>query len=182
MTYSVSIIPPFYTPPFSSVNAIYSSSLSLCSPLQLPHPISASSRGRRKPITMSSVGSRFVGLEAKRRRPFAARKEMVIQEIKEEEEEEGPPPSEESENNSKPRRIALFVEPSPFAWVHCEIIFNHIDVRKIGFTVFSLFLYWSRTHWAHPSWGIRLRWCWWHIGNGIMLVFSWNIDGFWFSL
>lgn len=40
---------------------------------------------------------------------------MVIQEVKEE--EEGPPPSEDTEQNSKPRRIALFVEPSPFAYV-----------------------------------------------------------------
>ncbi|KAJ0620405.1 hypothetical protein HanHA300_Chr00c1041g0834481 [Helianthus annuus] len=39
---------------------------------------------------------------------------MTIEEIKEHE-EEGPPPQVESEITNKPRRIALFVEPSPFA-------------------------------------------------------------------
>ncbi|KAF9594507.1 hypothetical protein IFM89_031625 [Coptis chinensis] len=41
---------------------------------------------------------------------------MSITEVREEE-EEGPPLLEEIEGNSKPRRIALFVEPSPFAYV-----------------------------------------------------------------
>lgn len=40
---------------------------------------------------------------------------MTITEVEIEEEEEGPPPYCESETNSRPRRIALFVEPSPFA-------------------------------------------------------------------
>nr|XP_043609553.1 sulfoquinovosyl transferase SQD2 [Erigeron canadensis] len=42
---------------------------------------------------------------------------MTIEEMKKEEEEEGPPSQVESEISSKPRRIALFVEPSPFAYV-----------------------------------------------------------------
>ncbi|KAI7728190.1 hypothetical protein M8C21_020137 [Ambrosia artemisiifolia] len=41
---------------------------------------------------------------------------MTIEGIKEDE-EEGPPPQVESEIITKPRRIALFVEPSPFAYV-----------------------------------------------------------------
>ncbi|KAK1426966.1 hypothetical protein QVD17_15648 [Tagetes erecta] len=41
---------------------------------------------------------------------------MTIQEIQEDE-EEGPPSQVESEIINKPRRIALFVEPSPFAYV-----------------------------------------------------------------
>ena len=42
---------------------------------------------------------------------------MTITEYREEEEEkeEGPPPFLESQIGSGPRRIALFVEPSPFA-------------------------------------------------------------------
>ncbi|XXG39538.1 hypothetical protein AAC387_Pa01g0476 [Persea americana] len=113
-------INPTLSPPFTFANTIASSSLSLCSPLQ--HPLlplsttSSSSRRRgRRPITNSFIGSRFVGLEVKRRRAFATVKNMVIQEVKEE--EEGPPPSEDTEQNAKPRRIALFVEPSPFAYV-----------------------------------------------------------------
>ncbi|KAJ7961282.1 sulfoquinovosyl transferase SQD2-like [Quillaja saponaria] len=42
---------------------------------------------------------------------------MTITEVTLQDEEEGPPALFESENNSKPRRIALFVEPSPFAYV-----------------------------------------------------------------
>ncbi|XP_043719047.1 sulfoquinovosyl transferase SQD2-like [Telopea speciosissima] len=42
---------------------------------------------------------------------------MAIAEIREEEEEESPPLLNEIEGASKPRRIALFVEPSPFAYV-----------------------------------------------------------------
>lgn len=42
---------------------------------------------------------------------------MTNTEFREEEEEEGPPAYLESEGNSRPRRIALFVEPSPFAYV-----------------------------------------------------------------
>lgn len=42
---------------------------------------------------------------------------MTISEIREDGEEENPPPFVESESSSRPRRIALFVEPSPFAYV-----------------------------------------------------------------
>ncbi|KAF3449706.1 hypothetical protein FNV43_RR10437 [Rhamnella rubrinervis] len=42
---------------------------------------------------------------------------MTISEIRPEEEEEGPPLLDPESNNSRPRRIALFVEPSPFAYV-----------------------------------------------------------------
>ncbi|XP_030449910.1 sulfoquinovosyl transferase SQD2 [Syzygium oleosum] len=71
----------------------------------------------------SSSGSR----RRRRRREVLAR--MTISELRneeeeedkeeeeEEEEEEVPPPLLDSENNSRPRRIALFVEPSPFAYV-----------------------------------------------------------------
>ncbi|KAJ6826772.1 sulfoquinovosyl transferase SQD2-like [Iris pallida] len=48
----------------------------------------------------------------------AKKRRMSIEEVKEE--EEVPPPQseeEEAETSSKPRRIALFVEPSPFAYV-----------------------------------------------------------------
>lgn len=41
--------------------------------------------------------------------------DMTITEVREEEEEEEGPPLLDSETNSRPRRIALFVEPSPFA-------------------------------------------------------------------
>lgn len=51
------------------------------------------------------------------RRGFVLRaSKMTIQEVREEENEENPPLLDyESEINSRPRRIALFVEPSPFA-------------------------------------------------------------------
>ena len=40
---------------------------------------------------------------------------MDITEVREEDGEEESPPLVDSENNSRPRRIALFVEPSPFS-------------------------------------------------------------------
>lgn len=42
---------------------------------------------------------------------------MTIRDFKEKEGEENPPPLFEAEINSSPRRIALFVEPSPFAYI-----------------------------------------------------------------
>ncbi|KAL0344479.1 UNVERIFIED_CONTAM: Sulfoquinovosyl transferase SQD2 [Sesamum radiatum] len=42
---------------------------------------------------------------------------MTITEYREDEDDENPPPLLESEMNSSPRRIALFVEPSPFSYV-----------------------------------------------------------------
>ncbi|XP_058089381.1 sulfoquinovosyl transferase SQD2-like [Magnolia sinica] len=59
---------------------------------------------------------RYRSLEEKRGGAIAGKK-MDIEEVKEEGVEEGPPLLENSEGNSKPRRIALFVEPSPFAYV-----------------------------------------------------------------
>ncbi|XP_027068534.1 sulfoquinovosyl transferase SQD2 isoform X1 [Coffea arabica] len=54
---------------------------------------------------------------ARQRKPFfAANSNMTITEYMEEE-EESPPPLLESEMNSRPRRIALFIEPSPFSYV-----------------------------------------------------------------
>ncbi|KAK1377440.1 sulfoquinovosyl transferase SQD2 [Heracleum sosnowskyi] len=62
----------------------------------------------------TSVGS---FRDRKRQKNSVLRSKMTISEIREEGEEENPPPFVESESSSKPRRIALFVEPSPFAYV-----------------------------------------------------------------
>lgn len=49
--------------------------------------------------------------------PISAKsRNMTISEIRQED-GENPPPYVESEITTRPRRIALFVEPSPFAWV-----------------------------------------------------------------
>lgn len=64
--------------------------------------------------TSNKRGTRFKG-KAFRRRPFlAASNNMTIIEYRDDE-EENPPPLLESEMNSRPKRIALFVEPSPFS-------------------------------------------------------------------
>lgn len=60
-----------------------------------------------------SVGS--LRYRKREKKPFVVRSKMIVSEIREEGEEENPPPFVESENSSRPRRIALFVEPSPFA-------------------------------------------------------------------
>ncbi|PIA59314.1 hypothetical protein AQUCO_00400305v1 [Aquilegia coerulea] len=70
----------------------------------------------------TSSSSSSVQFDFKVNRPrqvFVRNKKMSITEVREEEnEEEGPPLLDENErDSSKPRRIALFVEPSPFAYV-----------------------------------------------------------------
>ncbi|XP_010256624.1 PREDICTED: sulfoquinovosyl transferase SQD2 [Nelumbo nucifera] len=77
----------------------------------------------RRPVCLSCKQVHFPQLvQAKRskRRPSVAAfsdNNMAITEVNEEKEEQGPPVSEETEGISKPRRIVLFVEPSPFAYV-----------------------------------------------------------------
>ncbi|WOL14960.1 sulfoquinovosyl transferase SQD2 [Canna indica] len=44
-------------------------------------------------------------------------KELAVDKVKEEDDEVAPPVAEDDEGSSKPRRIALFVEPSPFAYI-----------------------------------------------------------------
>ncbi|XP_009407545.2 sulfoquinovosyl transferase SQD2 [Musa acuminata AAA Group] len=86
----------FHYPPASSPSLSFSSS-------SFPRELRiALRRGRRK-----------IGAYAE------MSKKMVIEEVKEDEEEEETPPMilEDQEGNSKPRRIALFVEPSPFAYI-----------------------------------------------------------------
>ncbi|KAE8735123.1 Sulfoquinovosyl transferase SQD2 [Hibiscus syriacus] len=56
--------------------------------------------------------------ERKRRVAVVRASETTVTELSEEDgEQEENPPSIDSENNSKPRRIALFVEPSPFSYI-----------------------------------------------------------------
>ncbi|KAK8662749.1 hypothetical protein V6N13_024640 [Hibiscus sabdariffa] len=55
--------------------------------------------------------------ERKRRVGVVRASELTVTEMGEEDGEQEESPSVDSENNSKPRRIALFVEPSPFSYV-----------------------------------------------------------------
>ncbi|KAK9289727.1 hypothetical protein L1049_007886 [Liquidambar formosana] len=116
MTVSSSLtINPALSPPFCTTSS-YSSSY-----VHFSVRFSRLSSSRTKPISLSSTEARFLqskaasssGRRRLRRRPFfVAGSDMTITE-----EEEGPPPLLESEANSRPRRIVLFVEPSPFAYV-----------------------------------------------------------------
>lgn len=78
------------------------------------------STSRTKPISLICTKVKFLQCERRfrgrpfKKRPLIAAKNMKVTEYREEE-EEGPPPLIESEMTSKPRRIAIFVEPSPFA-------------------------------------------------------------------
>ncbi|KAL5991548.1 Sulfoquinovosyl transferase sqd2 [Asimina triloba] len=67
-------------------------------------------------LPSSRLRHRRGGGKAKQGTVFSA-KEMDIEEVKEEGEEKGLPLLENAEGSSRPRRIALFVEPSPFAYV-----------------------------------------------------------------
>lgn len=64
---------------------------------------------------ISKSSAKFKGNAFRQRTLFSANNNMTITDYREEEEEESPPPLLESEMNSRPRRIALFVEPSPFS-------------------------------------------------------------------
>ncbi|XP_055812603.1 sulfoquinovosyl transferase SQD2 [Solanum dulcamara] len=101
-------------PPFSSYS--YSSFFTFSF-----HKVSCFSTSRTNPVTLISKKIIFLQCEKSfRRKPFKKRhlisSKMTITEYRDEEEEEYPPLLLESEMK-EPRRIALFVEPSPFAYV-----------------------------------------------------------------
>ncbi|KAL5550059.1 hypothetical protein UlMin_000235 [Ulmus minor] len=108
---TLSINPTLSLPSFSSAFSCCSSSSS-CSFGSL---ISQSSR--TKPISLFGGGGRLSYSQGTKGRKLGIKaSKMTITEVRPEDEEEGPPLL-DPENNSKPRRIALFVEPSPFAYV-----------------------------------------------------------------
>lgn len=104
---SLSINPSLSPPSFSTATPTSSFSHS-SAPVFLKFP--SNQYSRTKPIILFARRAR---LESRRLELRASK--MTITEVAHEEEEEGPPPYVESETNSRPRRIALFVEPSPFA-------------------------------------------------------------------
>ncbi|KAL6278078.1 hypothetical protein ACE6H2_021679 [Prunus campanulata] len=119
---SLSINPSLSPPSFcTATQSSFSSAFSHSpSPAFLRFPNYHSSR--TKPGSLYGQGVCFCysersrGLRESRKLELKA-SNMTITEVGQEEEEEGPPPYVDSEINSRPRRIALFVEPSPFAYV-----------------------------------------------------------------
>ncbi|XP_048320284.2 sulfoquinovosyl transferase SQD2 isoform X2 [Ziziphus jujuba] len=113
-------INPTLSPPFISTPSSSSSSAAVCLRLRGP----SQSSGAIIPSCLFSRGAVFCCSERVRPKGCARKisklgikaTNMTITEIRPDEEEGGPPLL-ESENNSRPRRIALFVEPSPFAYV-----------------------------------------------------------------
>ncbi|XP_024981898.1 sulfoquinovosyl transferase SQD2-like isoform X1 [Cynara cardunculus var. scolymus] len=73
---------------------------------------------RQKPICFTPSKPRFFRYERRITTPIivSSAKQVTIEELRKDD-EEGPPSQVESEVTTKPRRIALFVEPSPFAYV-----------------------------------------------------------------
>ncbi|XP_058215021.1 sulfoquinovosyl transferase SQD2 [Rhododendron vialii] len=102
-------INPALSPPSSSASSPSSSKQ------PIPLKISSFPPQKPQPIALSLMCKRpsSVGLI---QRTCVATNNMTISDFRDEE-EENPPPLLESEISSKPRRIALFVEPSPFAYV-----------------------------------------------------------------
>lgn len=105
------------------INPVISSSSSSSSFVSVPtsfHDFSHFSTSRTNPISLICTKDNFLQCERRfRERPFKKRPLIAASNMKgkeyREEEEEGPPPLVESETTSKPRRIAIFVEPSPFS-------------------------------------------------------------------
>lgn len=124
---SLSINPSLSPPSFSTATqSSFSSAFSHSpSPAFLRFPSYHSSR--TKPSSLYGQGVCFCysersrGLKESRKFELKA-SNMTITEVEQEKEEEGPPPYVDSETNSRPRRIALFVEPSPFAWVSTVLL------------------------------------------------------------
>nr|KJB17032.1 hypothetical protein B456_002G261700 [Gossypium raimondii] len=123
MSSSLSINPhlsshPLFVYPSSSSNSCSSSNLILPNSIKVL-PFSSFSK---TPISLNCKKRCFsqslrLKTERKRRVTVVKASELSVAEVKEDDGEDENPPLIDSENNSKPRRIALFVEPSPFSYV-----------------------------------------------------------------
>lgn len=111
-------INPALSPLFSASASSCSSSYKVSGFYRETKPISIICGKARSLECNLLKSSRRLRIFKSRQRLFIAatnRDKMTLTEYREEEEEENPPPLLESEMNSRPRRIALFVEPYPFA-------------------------------------------------------------------
>ncbi|MBA0760708.1 hypothetical protein Gotri_023435 [Gossypium trilobum] len=123
MSSSLSINPylsshPLFVYPSSSSNSCSSSNLILPNSIKVL-PFSSFSK---TPISLNCKKRCFsqslrLKTERKRRVTVVKASDLSVAEVKEDDGEDENPPLIDSENNSKPRRIALFVEPSPFSYV-----------------------------------------------------------------
>ncbi|MBA0608120.1 hypothetical protein Godav_020367 [Gossypium davidsonii] len=123
MSSSLSINPylsshPLFVYPSSSSNSCSSSNLILPNSIKFL-PFSSFSK---TPISLNCKKRCFsqslrLKTERKRRVTVVKASELSVAEVNEDDGEDENPPLIDSENNSKPRRIALFVEPSPFSYV-----------------------------------------------------------------
>lgn len=129
--------PPFSLPTSSSSSCSYS-----FPPAVVHSGVSCSRVSRtRKPITLNCVKARSLQHRGSKRgedlrilrvrssneQPYmAASSNVTSEELKEGGEEENSPTLPEQEANSRPRRIALFVEPSPFSWVPSHFLYIHV--------------------------------------------------------
>ncbi|KAA8516319.1 hypothetical protein F0562_016612 [Nyssa sinensis] len=115
---SISSLP--INPAFSPLSSTSSLSSSSFSGIPISLRISCVCPSTRKPPSLLCAQTHFFRSKrpksgSLRKGFFIAASDMTITEIREEEEES--PPLLESEVYSRPRRIALFVEPSPFSYV-----------------------------------------------------------------
>ncbi|KHG08972.1 GDP-mannose-dependent alpha-mannosyltransferase [Gossypium arboreum] len=123
MSSSLSISPylsshPLFVYPSSSSNSCSSSNLILPNSIKVL-PFSSFSK---TPISLNCKKICFslslrLKTERKRRVTVVKASGLSVAEVKEDDGEDENPPLIDSENNAKPRRIALFVEPSPFSYV-----------------------------------------------------------------
>lgn len=123
MSSSLSINPylsshPLFVYPSSSSNSCSSSNLILPNSIKVL-PFSSFSK---TPISLNCKKICFslslrLKTERKRRVTVVKASGLSVAEVKEDDGEDENPPLIDSENNAKPRRIALFVEPSPFSYV-----------------------------------------------------------------
>ncbi|KAG6435755.1 hypothetical protein SASPL_100630 [Salvia splendens] len=133
--------------PNSSLSLPTSSSYSLLPPLFNSGVSRSCASRKRKPVTLNCVNAR--SSQHRRLRSSAELRIMRVRSSNNEgsssnvtitehnagEEEDKSPTPPEQEANSRPRRIALFVEPSPFSWV-----INYVSGYKNRFQNFIKYL------------------------------------------
>ena len=161
---SLSIIPTLSPIPFYSITCSSSPSTSSSSflyPFLVSFKVSNFSSRKPKPIDLSCKQNCFTEFQRLKKGErnkgcFLVRAEsnndMTISEVREED-EENPPPFLDYDTISRPRRIALFVEPSPFAWVLITLLNFTSSWKIMGLMLVSCIVWWILG-------SVTKRWLW----------------------
>lgn len=141
-----SLSPPSLFAP-SSTTPCYSKPSSRSSSSSFSFKVSSFNSSRTKPIFLNCKKFDYLRVNSEKSRKRleglvvrdsdnSRQSNMTISEVREDEVEAPLLDPEINENNSRPRRIALFVEPSPFSWVFFFSFFVCLFVCKLDITLY----------------------------------------------